>query len=346
MTDVGIGLVGAGRIAQAAHLPALAKADGAELIALCDPSEVLSREVARRYDVPGYRSLDELLENDAVEAVLLAVPDRLHLRLGRQVLEAGRHLLVEKPLAGTVAEAEELEAVAAASRGRLQVGSMMRYDPGIQAAAHAVRTRIGTVFTASLWYRVHARLRAPIEATYATAPVVDDQVRAHEATFKADRPAYLLLTHGAHVFDELRFLLGDPVTISAHQTQASDDVSWHVMAELAEGGLAHVEISAAVHSEWSEGVAIYGDRGHVKLRTHVPFALRASDVEIFEEATSIATRPALGDSDPYERQLEAFVRAIRDDTPMSPDAADGVAAVRIIAAVAESVAHDGARIEL
>ena len=346
MTNVGIGLVGAGRIAQAAHLPALAKAEGTELVALCDPSEVLSHEVARRYDVTGYRELDELLEHDGVEAVILAVPDRLHLPLGRQVLEAGRHLLVEKPLAGTVAEAEELAAIAAASTGRLQVGSMKRYDPGIEAAAEAVRSRIGSIFTASIWYRVHSALRSDIEATYANAPVVDEAVRTHESTFKADRPAYLLLTHGAHVFDELRFLLGDPVALSARQAQAGDDVTWHVVAELASGGLAHVEISAAVHAEWSEGADIYGDRGHVRLRTHVPFALRPSDVEIFEETTAMATRPVLGDSDPYERQLEAFVRAIRDDVPTSPDATDGVAVMRIIAAVGESVARDGARVAL
>jgi predicted dehydrogenase len=137
MTNVGIGLVGAGRIAQAAHVPALAKADGAELVAVCDRSETLSREVARRCDVPGYRSLDELLADDAVDAVILAVPDRLHLPLGRQVLEAGRHLLVEKPLAGTVAEAEELEAISIATDRRLQVGAMKRHDPGVEWAAEA-----------------------------------------------------------------------------------------------------------------------------------------------------------------------------------------------------------------
>lgn len=346
MTNVGIGLVGAGRIAQASHLPALAKAEGAQLVALCDRSEVLSRDVARRYDVPGYRSLDELLADDAVDAVILAVPDRLHLPLGRQVLQSGRHVLVEKPLAGTVADAEELAAISDTSGCRLQVGAMKRHDPGVQRAAEAIRARIGTVFTASLWYRVHAGLRAAIEATYALPLVVDEGVREQEATYKADRPAYLLLTHGAHVFDGLRYLLGDPVAISARRTQAGDDVSWHATVELADGGLAHVEISAAVRSEWSEGADIYGERGHVKLRTHVPFALRPSDVEIFEEATAIATRPVLGDSDPYERQIEAFIRAIRDGTPTNPDAADGVAAVRVIAAVAESVAHDGARVPL
>lgn len=346
MTNVGIGLVGAGRIAQAAHLPALAKADGAELAAVCDRSEVLSRDVARRYDVPGYRSLDDLLADDAVEAVVLAVPDRLHLTIGRQVLEAGRHVLVEKPLAGTLAEAKELETVAKASGCRLQVGAMKRHDPGVQHAVEAVRTRAGRVFTASLWYRVHSGLRAAIEATYALAPIVDVEVREQEATFKADRPAYLLLTHGAHVFDQLRYLLGDPVAISARRSQAGDDVSWHALVELADGGLAHVEISAAVRGEWSEGADIYGDRGHVKLRTHVPFSLRPSDVEVFDDATATTTRPALGDSDPYERQLEAFVRAIRDGSPTNPDAADGVAAVRLIEAVADSVAHDGARVVL
>lgn len=346
MTDVGIGLVGAGRIAQAAHLPALAKAEGVALVGLCDRSEVLSREVARRYDVPGYRTLDELLANAAVEAVVLAVPDRLHLPLGRQILEAGRHLLVEKPLAGTVAEAEELATIAAASGCRLQVGAMKRHDPGVERAAEAIRASIGTVFTATLWYRVHAGLRASIEATYAVAPVVDAAIRDEEATFKSDRPAYLLLTHGAHVFDQLRYLLGDPRAISARRTQRGDDVSWHAIAELQDGGLAHVEISAAVRGEWSEGAEIYGERGHVSLRTHVPFALRPSDVEIFEDATATVIRPVLGDSDPYERQLEAFGRAIRHGAPTSPDAADGVAAVRLIAAVAESVEQDGARVPL
>lgn len=346
MSNVGIGLVGAGRIAQAAHLPAIAKAEGVTLMGLFDPSEVLSREIARRYDVRRYRSVDELLDDEAVEAVVLAVPDRVHLPLGRQVLEAGRHVLVEKPLAGSLSEAKQLEAIASATGFLLQVGAMKRHDPGVQQAAQAVRERIGTVFTASMWYRVHAGLRASIEATYALAPVVDEEVRKQEATFKSDRPSYLLLTHGAHVFDELRYLVGDPVAISARRTQAGEDVCWHAIAELVDGGLAHLEISAAVRGEWAEGADIYGDRGHVKLRTHVPFALRPSDVEIYEEATATTTRPVLGDSDPYERQLEAFVRAIRDGTPTNPDAADGVAAVHLISAVAESVARDGTRVPL
>ena len=346
MSNVKIGVIGAGRIAQAAHLPALARADGAVLVGLADPSPVLSKGVAQRYDVPGYTCADDLMADGAVEAVIVAVPDRLHLPLAARALEAGKHVLVEKPLAGTLAEAEELASVAERTGLRLQVGAMKRYDPGVQFAAEAVRTCIGRVLSASIWYRVMSALRPPTEATLFPALVVDDEVRAHEATFKADREQYLLTTHGAHVLDGLRFLLGDPVDLSARFARAGNDLAWHGVAGLRSGGLAHFEIAANVHGEWSEGADIYGERGSVRLRTHFPFALRASDVEVFDEASLTGTRPAFGETNAYERQIEAFARAIRTGAATTPDAADGVAAVRLIDAVAESVGRAGAVVSL
>ncbi len=341
-----IGLIGAGRIAQAAHLPALARADNARLVGLCDPSPLLARTVARRYDVPGYGSVDELLADPNVAAVIVAVPDRLHLPLAGAALAAGKHVLVEKPIAGSVEDAERLAAQAAETGLHLQVGAMKRYDPGVAFAAEAVRSRIGTILSATVWYRVMSALRPGTEATLFPAMVIDNDVRAHEAIFKADRAGYLLTTHGSHVLDGLRYLLGDPTRISAQLAQAGSDFSWHGVANLAGGGLAHFEISANVHAEWSEGAEIYGDQGHVSLRTHFPFALRPSDVEVFEEATATASRPVFADSNPYERQIEAFARAVADGLPDSPSAEDGVAAVKLIAAVATSVAADGAPVTL
>jgi predicted dehydrogenase len=343
---VQIGIIGAGRIAQAAHLPALAKADGAELVAICDPSPLLAKGVARRYDVPGYATPEELLADPAVEAVIVAVPDRFHLPVASLALAAGKHVLVEKPLAGTLDDAEQLAALAADSGLHLQVGAMKRYDPGVQYAADAVRHTIGKVLSASVWYRVMSALRPPTEATLFPALIVDPDVRAHEATFKADRESYLLTTHGAHVLDGLRYLLGDPTALSAQLARSGNDLSWHGLARLADDGVAHFEITANVHAEWAEGADIYGERGHVRLRTHFPFALRASDVEVFDERSMTTQRPAFGDTNAYERQIEAFARAVREGLPDSPDAADGVAAVRLIAAVADSVAQAGALVSL
>jgi predicted dehydrogenase len=344
MTEsVGIGVIGAGRIAQAAHLPALTKASGAHLVAVCDPSPALALEVGRRYDVPACLEVEELLADPDVEAVIVAVPDRLHLPLARQALDAGKHVLVEKPLAATVTDAEELASAAAASGLHLQVGAMKRYDPGVQYAAEAIR-RIGPVVSASVWYRVMSALRPPTEATLFPALIIDEHVRAHELTYKADRESYLLTTHGAHVLDGLRYLLGDPVELSAQLARSGGDLSWHGLARLAQGGLAHFEITANVHAEWSEGADIYGELGHVRLRTHFPFSLRASDVEVFIESTSSSERPVFGDTNAYERQLEAFATAIREGLPDQPNAADGLSAVRLIAAVARSVREGGASI--
>ncbi len=341
MNDLRIGLIGAGRIAQAAHLPALAKANGARLVALCDPSPTLRDGVARRYDVAGLATAGELVARDDVDAVIVAVPDRLHLPLATQALQAGKHVLVEKPLAGTVGDAEELAARAKATGLKLQVGAMKRYDPGVQFAAEAIRTRIGKVLSATVWYRVMAELRPPAEATLFPTIVIDETVRAREADFKADRESYLLTTHGAHVLDGIRYLLGQPTSVQARMVSGGKDYSWHGLADLADGGIAHFEITANVHSEWSEGADIYGEHGSVHLRTHFPFTLRASDVEVFSASVLSSDRPVFGDSNAYKRQIEGFVQAIQRDAAPTPGPDDGVAAVRLIAAVADSVAQGG-----
>jgi predicted dehydrogenase len=344
VSDVRIGLVGAGRIAQAAHLPALARAEGATLVAVCDASAALAAGVAARYGVPAYTSAEEMLARGDLDAVLVAVPDRLHLPVSAEALRAGKHVLVEKPLAGTLADAEELARLAARSGLVLQVGAMKRHDPGVAHAAEAIRTSIGRVTSASIWYRVMGALRPPIEATLFPALVVDQEVRRAEAAYKADRERYLLTTHGAHVLDGLRYLLGQPTDVTARMAAVGEDYTWHVLAGLRDGGLAHVEITAYVHAEYSEGADVYGERGHVRLRTHFPFTLLASDVEVHDEDAGRSTRPVFGDSNAYERQIEAFARSVRDGLPPSPDAADGLAAVRLIQAVAESVSRGGARV--
>ena len=93
--------------------------------------------------------------------------------------------------------------------------------------------------------------------------MVDDEVRAHEATFKADREQYLLTTHGAHVLDGLRFLLGDPVDLSAPLSpRAGNDLALARRRRPAgPAGSPTFEIAANVHGEWAEGADIYGERG-------------------------------------------------------------------------------------
>ena len=339
-----LGIVGIGRISQVAHLPAATKADRVHLVAICDSSPDVAQHVAARYGVHGGTDLLELLEQ--VDAVLVATPDHSHLPVAAEALRAGKHVLVEKPLADTVTAAKELNALAANSNLKLQVGAMKRHDPGIEYARRSL-ARIGPVLTAQVWYRVMSALRPPTEATLFPKLVVDEAWRGVREEYKADREQYLLRTHGAHVFDGVRYLVGDVASLHADVARSGQDFSWHGTGRLvASGGLASFEITAGVHGQWAEGFDVYGERGHLRVRSFFPFFRRASEVSVFTEEDAVQVSPSFGDTDPYERQLEAFARAVLDDEPTNPDGVDGVAAVRFIEAVRDSARRGGAEVPL
>jgi predicted dehydrogenase len=337
-----LGVVGCGRIAQVAHLPAIAKAEAITLAGVSDRSPSLAKGVGARYGVPGFTEVSDLLAQD-IEAVLIAVPDRFHLPVGTQALTAGKHILLEKPAASTSEQAAELARLAASRGLKVQIGAMRRHDPGINYARRAV-AGIGPVASVSCWYRVHARLRPPTEQTLFPYTVVDEDVRRHEAEFKADRQRYLLATHGAHVFDTLRYLAGDVAAVQTRVAHVGPDFSWHGSGQLAGGGLASFEICANVHSDYSEGFEIYGERGHVSVRSYFPFFRRASSVRVFSEEDATWRSPEFGAADSYQRQAEAFAAAIRTGAATDPSATDGVQALRLIEAVTASAAAAGAEV--
>src|SRR5512142_3566148 len=101
MTDaVKIGVVGAGAIAQTAHLPVLSKMRGAELVAVCDNDRPKARALADRFGVPDtFTDIEDLLELDELDAVVIATPNHLHEPHVLAALAAKRHVLCERPLA-------------------------------------------------------------------------------------------------------------------------------------------------------------------------------------------------------------------------------------------------------
>lgn len=344
-TPVRIGMIGCGRIAQAAHLPALEKTEQLSLVSVYDPSELLSSRVAARYGVASMATLEELLASD-IDAVIIATPDRFHHSLGAAALKAGKHVLVEKPLAASREEAEDLETLATERDLRLQTGAMKRHDPGV-AFAHRHLEQVGAVVSYHSVYRVPAQ-RAPIEATLFPAMIIDESVRKVENTFKAsaNRSGYLLATHGAHVFDTLIHFTGFPRWISVHGAQMGDDYTWHGTVGLAAGGLGSFEMTVDVHGDWAEGIELCGQRGFIRTSTFQPFWKRASDVEVYLEDEGRSLRPHPTDTNAFKRQLEDFAEAIANGSGESPSPRDGVDVVRLIDAANASAQSEGARVTL
>jgi predicted dehydrogenase len=115
------------------------RVEGAELAWLCDESEErLERHGAAFPTARRARSLDELLADDSLDAIALATPVPTHATLALRVIEAGKHCFVEKPLAQSADEAEQVVSAARAAGRVLMVGHLLEYHPGVEALKQLV----------------------------------------------------------------------------------------------------------------------------------------------------------------------------------------------------------------
>src|SRR5438093_5429164 len=104
-----VGVLGAGLIAQAAHLDACKKARNVELYALCDAAHDLVAKVASVFEPrKTFNDYDAMLADKKVEAVIIAIADQFHVPMAIRAVEASKHVLVEKPMGVNVAECERL----------------------------------------------------------------------------------------------------------------------------------------------------------------------------------------------------------------------------------------------
>jgi predicted dehydrogenase len=137
---VRLGVVGCGLIAQLAHMPALAaQSRRFAVVAVADPSPRVREAVARRHGIAAaYAGHEDLLAHADVDAVLVASPNGTHAKVTLDALDAGAHVLVEKPMCLMAADAGRIVELAARSGRVVQVGYMKRFD----AAYVALRERL------------------------------------------------------------------------------------------------------------------------------------------------------------------------------------------------------------
>jgi predicted dehydrogenase len=132
-----IAVIGVGYLGRF-HAQKYAQIADSQLVAVVDANADAAAKVGAELGVPALQDFRAIL--DQVDAVSLAVPTPLHHSIGRALLERGIHVLIEKPIATTVAEARELIDLAKTHRCVLQVGHLERFNPAIVAAADRLRT--------------------------------------------------------------------------------------------------------------------------------------------------------------------------------------------------------------
>jgi predicted dehydrogenase len=341
-----IGVLGCGPISQIAHFDACRKARNAELYAICDLADDLVDRMAAIHDPRvSYRNLEEMLADPQLEAVIIGTADQFHVPICRQVIAAGKPVLVEKPLGVTIEECEELCAEVRASRLVFQVGNNRRFDPGIAFAKQFVETQLGGLIAFRSWY-CDSTFRYTM--TDNLQPVVRTSTKARRPSGnpKADKRRYFMLTHGSHLVDTARYLVGEITAVRARCAERLGTHCWFVEADLANGALAHLELTIPVRGDFEEGFRIYGEHGSVQGKVFLPWYHKAGLVECFSEKDGQFHRPLGEDAYTYKLQIESFADAIlHGQIQRGASVDDGVAAMRTMVAIARS-AESGERVKL
>ena len=343
-----IAVVGAGAIAQIAHLDSCRKGRNTQLYALCEAApDLLARVAAIHRPQRSFTRYADMLADPQVEAVIVAAADQFHVDLATQALRAGKHVLVEKPMGVTVEECERLRDETDASGLTLQVGHNRRFDPGVIHARRFIQERIGGLMSAQLWYydSVHR-----YTMTDALQPLVESSAGALRPAGnpKADRRRYLMLAHGSHLTDTTRFLAkSEIVQVRARYLHRFDRHCWFVDVAFADGSLGNLELTITVAGDFEEGFRIQGEHGSVRGRLPLSWYHKTGAVECFSTEDDLYTRPLGQDGHGYRQQLEGWADTILHGKPQwGATVHDGLASMRAMAAIARSAASGGGWVEL
>ena len=134
---VGVGIMGRRHAENAAH-----SIPGARLAAVFDADRAVASSIARELDATGCATLDELLDREDVRVMVIASPSRFHADQAVAALSRGKDVLLEKPMAHSLAECDRIIAAAERGAARLQIGFMRRYDPAYAEAKRLVASGV------------------------------------------------------------------------------------------------------------------------------------------------------------------------------------------------------------
>ncbi len=313
MEPAKLGLIGFGEIGRA-HSDALAGISEADLVAVADPSEH-ARKQAESLGVKTFSTHAELLSEASIDGVIIATPDELHLEPSLDAAQAGKHILVEKPIGATVQDGQKIKEAAEKAGIKLMVGHTLRFFPEYNYAKTQVAAgELGQLVS------VFARRTNVISQPKRIAGRIS-----------------VLGFLGVHDFDALRWIIDSEPTRIYCENATSVTHGFGVEDEtfttirFANGVIACLHCGWFVPDNHPSGfdfrLDVTGDQGIVNLDF-------ANSVTVKHNATG--TRQPLI-STALAEECRPFATSILNDTAVPVSADDGIAAVKMACAAEQSV---------
>jgi predicted dehydrogenase len=341
--QIGIGVIGLGWPGHQ-HTEALAHVSGARLAAACDLDDERRQQFEKTFSPAAmYRSYDELLADSTVDAVVISLPNFLHFPATLAALQAGKHVLCEKPPTLNIAEAESIRDQVRKRGLAYAFGRQMRFNTAMIAAKRAVEEgRLGRIYLAKTkWVRARG-VPLGIGGWF---------------TEKARAGGGALIDIGIHALDSAWYLAGAPKLISvtaetgayfsaALPKTVRFDVDDSAFAFLRfEGGLA-IQLEAAWAMNLTEtGVTdvldtiLYGQAATIRIEPPAIFTVDPEDGKIMREQPLLTGDDAVAielPGDKFGRQMADFLKAVRSGAPPINNIDQAVELMRMLMAIYES----------
>ncbi|TVR94402.1 MAG: gfo/Idh/MocA family oxidoreductase [Trueperaceae bacterium] len=319
------GILSTARIAREKVIPALFKAANVEVTAIASRDERTAREAAAALRIPrAHGSYEALLDDPEVDVVYIPVPNHLHVDWSLRALEAGKHVLVEKPLGMDAEDAERLVSAAAESpRLKVMEGFMYRFHPQwIEAKRVVDEGEIGRL------QQVHSH--------FSYFKLDPDNIRN-----QPDAGGGGLMDIGCYDISLSRYLFGgEPLRVVATvDLDPGLGVDRLVSALLDFGAGRSATFSCGTQMLRHQRAQAFGSEGRIELE--IPFnAPQDGPCRLWRETDEGTFERVFDRVDQYTLQAEAFSRAVLDDTDVPLPLTDGLANMRVLDAIKASSRQD------
>ena len=331
---LGWGIVGTGRHPDQKIVPAMKLAEGNRVVGSYSRDKGRAEAFAKKHGLlAAYDSLEDLLKNLKIQAVFIASPNSLHALHTKMAAEAGKHVLVERPMAVSPSEALDMVNVCRERRVKLGVGFHLRHHPGHRRARQFIQE--GVLGSISL---AQAQFFFPDKRG-----VVDLPRRTGLSLWWGDPAmtggAYSIMGMGVHALDLLQFLLGQPIMEVAALTDGQTaqkplDEIGAIALRFRNGALGTVCCGRRVPDTKNDAV-IYGTGGRVWLKDTLWEPLRGK-LEVISDSVNMEESYQGDLLSSYTLQIEAFRRAVEQDEEFGASGVDGLRAVQAASAIIES----------
>ena len=328
------GVIGAGGIADRRTIPGMMLCDNAELVAVMEINDELAEKCRAKWGCPkAYTSEADLLADPDIDAVYIATPVVFHAKQAMMAADAGKHILIEKPLAMTSDEGQQIIDYCEKKGVKIAAGLMMRYGSYIQAMKKSV---------------AEGKIGRPVSG-YAQFTCWYPDMPGNWRQSKKNGGGGCLMDMGVHCIDLLQYVLGSRVKEVAafHDTlsfQYEIEDSSTVMLRMENGCQCVVQTNFNVPDDAAKWrFELFGDQGRL-LGQNVIGQIDGGEVDAMflgeqggynaqqdsNEAVGTTLEVELGNI--YAREIESFSRSLLTDTPIEVPAADAVQVQRVMEA--------------